>query len=449
MILTSPNWCDGAYGMSYVLTNANGDTVSSGSGTPGWSGCADTTALCLPAGCYDIVVSSAYCCNYGYGWSFGGQSGQAGTSAVGISVGGAICSVPGCTDSTAVNYNPVANVDDNSCIYPPANDDCANAIAMACGDTVVGSNVGASANAYLSGIGGPAIWYSVTGQGGDITVATCGTGFDTRLFVYDACGTTSYLAYNDDFCGLQSQTTFTSVAGTVYYIAALGYSSNTATGDITVSVTCAAPPVPGCTDSLACNYDPTATVDDSSCIMMGASPVQVNCWDVFTWNTTTCSWDTSGSQPAAPTGLACYETATFDASACAWVVSGTQPASPAQYSSSLISACGDFVSGPNATWTHVLVATTIPDGAVSQGAQSFTMNVTSLPAGGANFRVFKTTANGGGFFGNPIALTLGSNGITVPAVNFNRSVKFQFSSGAVEFDALTLNGVASSCNLQH
>ena len=27
----------------------------------------------------------------------------------------------------------------------------------------------------------------------------------------------------------------------------------------------------------------------------------------------------------------------------------------------------------------------------------------------------------------------------------NRAVKFQFSSGAVEFDALSLNGVASSC----
>ena len=96
----------------------------------------------------------------------------------------------------------------------------------------------------------------------------------------------------------------------------------------------------------------------------------------------------------------------------------------------------------------MLVATTTADGAVSQGAQSFTMNVTSLPAGGANFRVFKTTANGGGYFGNPIALTLGSNGITVPGgVNFNRAVKFQFSSGAVEFDALSLNGVSSTCCL--
>ena len=43
--------------------------------------------------------------------------------------------------------------------------------------------------------------------------------------------------------------------------------------------------------------------------------------------------------------------------------------------SSLISACSDFVAGPNA-WPYVLVATTVADGVVSQGAQTFTMNVT-------------------------------------------------------------------------
>jgi hypothetical protein len=111
---------------------------------------------------------------------------------------------------------------------------------------------------------------------------------------------------------------------------------------------------------------------------------------------------------------------------------------------SLISDCNDFVSGPTA-WPYVLVATTIADGAVSQGSQTFTINVTSLPAGGANFRVYKTVANGNDFFGNPVALTLGSNTITVAGVAFDRAVKFQFSSGAVDFDALTLNGVDSEC----
>ena len=113
-------------------------------------------------------------------------------------------------------------------------------------------------------------------------------------------------------------------------------------------------------------------------------------------------------------------------------------------STSLISGCSDFISGPNA-WPHVLVATTLADGAASQAAQTYSMNVTSLPSGGANFRVYKTTANGNDDFGNPVALTLGLNTITVPAVSFDRAVKFQFSDGSVEFDALSLNGVASSC----
>ena len=113
--------------------------------------------------------------------------------------------------------------------------------------------------------------------------------------------------------------------------------------------------------------------------------------------------------------------------------------------STLISNCNDFVVGSAAAWPYVLVATTIDSGAVSHLAQTFTMNVTSIPASGANVRVYKTVANGNDFFGNPITLTLGSNSITVPAVTFDRAVKFQFSSGEVEFDALSLNGVDSDC----
>ena len=110
---------------------------------------------------------------------------------------------------------------------------------------------------------------------------------------------------------------------------------------------------------------------------------------------------------------------------------------------SLISSCSDFDSGPTA-WPYVLVATTIADGVSSQAAQTFTINVTDTASGGS-VRVAKTTANGNWFFGPPVALNIGSNNITVAAVTFDRSVKFQFSSGDVEFDALSLNGVASSC----
>ena len=111
--------------------------------------------------------------------------------------------------------------------------------------------------------------------------------------------------------------------------------------------------------------------------------------------------------------------------------------------SSLISSCPDFVAGANQTWPHVLVATTPDSGAASQGAQTFTMNVIDT-ANGATFRVAKTVANGNWFFGPAQTLTLGLNSITVSAVTFNRSVKFQFSSGDVEFDALVLNGDTSN-----
>ena len=84
-------------------------------------------------------------------------------------------------------------------------------------------------------------------------------------------------------------------------------------------------------------------------------------------------------------------------------------------SSVAITDCGDFEEGNNSAWAHILTATTAADGASSQEAQTFTMNVT-LPEGGANVRVYKTTANGSDFFGNAVALTLGSNSITVSAV---------------------------------
>ncbi|MGI9594115.1 MAG: hypothetical protein ACR2MH_05910, partial [Patiriisocius sp.] len=98
-----------------------------------------------------------------------------------------------------------------------------------------------------------------------------------------------------------------------------------------------------------------------------------------------------------------------------------------------------FTTGPNSTWVRVLTATTASD-PDSGDAQTLEINITSLPFTGANYRVYKTTANGGDFFGNAQPLTLGTNTITVGAVSFTRAVKFQFSSGDVEFDALSLNG---------
>jgi len=106
--------------------------------------------------------------------------------------------------------------------------------------------------------------------------------------------------------------------------------------------------------------------------------------------------------------------------------------------------CAGVDDGPNATWPHVVTATT-PDDPNSADEQSMGIFVTALPPGGANYRVVKTVANGNWFQGNAVPLSLGVNDVTVSAVSFARSVKFQFSSGLIEFTELSVNGGAISC----
>ena len=98
-----------------------------------------------------------------------------------------------------------------------------------------------------------------------------------------------------------------------------------------------------------------------------------------------------------------------------------------------------FAIGPNNTWPNVFTACQIGDG--NNGVeQTFTINVTNLPDNGANYRVIKTVANENYYFAPLQALSLGLNTIDVNAVDFERTVKFQFSSSEVEFDMINLNG---------
>ena len=95
----------------------------------------------------------------------------------------------GCTDVTALNYDATADscdgiiggTDTSCCTYPPANDDCSGAIAVACGDVVSGSNVNSTiGNEVLAlecgtEIEGPGVWYSFSSAGSEeVTFSTCG-----------------------------------------------------------------------------------------------------------------------------------------------------------------------------------------------------------------------------------------------------------------------------------
>ncbi len=129
---------------------------------------------------------------------------------------------------------------------PPANDLCADAISIDCaGDPfgTSGTSIDASATTAPfcnTGPGTQAVWYSVMGNGFDITVDTCSptTVFDTKINVYsgncvDEPGMTCIGGNDDavnsppecDLGGLNrlSRVTWTSVAGVEYLIVVSGF----------------------------------------------------------------------------------------------------------------------------------------------------------------------------------------------------------------------------------
>ncbi len=192
----------------------------------------------------------------------------------------------------------------------------------------------------------------------------------------------------------------------------------------------------GCTDSEAVNYDAAATTEDGSCLFVGCTDPEGLDYDASANYPGGCDYpeacpgDFTGDGEVDVNDL--LDFFQLWGNVCDVAVE-----------SSSISSCSAFSNGSAAAWPFVLTATTVSDPSSNQ-AQTMVINVTSLPAG-AQYRVFKTTANGGSFFGNPQNLVLGENTVTVGAVGFARAVKFQFSDGDVEFDEVSINGNYISC----
>jgi hypothetical protein len=70
---------------------------------------------------------------------------------------------------------------------------------------------------------------------GDLTIALCGSTYDTEVYVYqDAEG--NIIGCNDDSCGLQSQLAVPALAGHTYYIIVDGYHNNSGAYSILVTL---------------------------------------------------------------------------------------------------------------------------------------------------------------------------------------------------------------------
>lgn len=150
------------------------------------------------------------------------------------------------------------------------NDECSGAIAIACGDVIAGTTIGASVESpdpgtcgTTAGTGG-GVWYSFTGAhsgnpsaangtiGDEVTISVCNdasaTGgdadFDTKLRIFSGtCDTLVCVTGIDDAAGctgLSSIVDFTTIVGEEYFVLVHGFGSNE--GNFNVSMDCIQPP---------------------------------------------------------------------------------------------------------------------------------------------------------------------------------------------------------------
>jgi hypothetical protein len=221
--------------VSWTLTASDGTVITTG-------GAPFNSLLCLADDCYTVDMADSY----GDGWngnSFIATDGAGNVVGLGtlptgsagsftFSVGTGVCAVLGCTDSTASNYDPAADTDDGSCLYPCLLDEVSLNLIDSYGD---GWNGG-----------------FLTVDGVDYTMAT------GSAISFDLCidlATCTDIIYTAGSYSSENSWEVTDASGAVIA------SGPNASGDVGTCISV----VLGCTDPLATNYDATANTDDGSC----------------------------------------------------------------------------------------------------------------------------------------------------------------------------------------
>ena len=177
---------------------------------------------------------------------------------------------------------------------PPANDDCANAIALTENVAEVFDTTDAtSLSAFpCQANSGQDVWFTFTpGSTDNYAISACNSSFDTVLEILEGtCGSLTSLDCNDDDCSLQSEIGSVSLTmGTTYYVRLGGFGSGAGAAEILVTLA-APPPMPSVNDLCAnalplvegvaatFNNDLDTLTDPFSC----GSSVDHDVWYTFT-----------------------------------------------------------------------------------------------------------------------------------------------------------------------
>ena len=212
-----------------------------------------------------------------------------------------ICAEPieGCTQPYAENYNPDANTDDGSCII-----DCTYFLSY---ESYLNDSSTSSyyCNYYVTN-GTYTIQEAINfGYNCDCVQAGCtdpiACNYDSTMNIDDGnceygCYMEDCLTYPSDYfdCGGNCLENYF-IDNCSYYLCENGDISN----ELTIIDGCVEDDILGCTEELACNYIPTATFDDGSCVYEGDSECE-DCGTILDFNNYTDNEVFSATYQAPP-----------------------------------------------------------------------------------------------------------------------------------------------------
>ena len=182
---------------------------------------------------------------------------------------------------------------DFACNPVPGNSELCTAAPISCGETLIGTTAGAPKRNYPAcgpSNDSPGVWYRFDSNiSGLVDFSLCNQAdFNTRLGIFesDSCtGAMQCIAGNNNYnegveqCGKTSLVRKVPVVvGRSYFVLVHGKGFDT--GNFALSVQACDDQVSGCTDPMATNFNPSATIDDGSC----TSPLEITCGAFMTEN---------------------------------------------------------------------------------------------------------------------------------------------------------------------
>ena len=276
---------------------------------------------------------------------------------------------------------PCANAPTSTCAYigsnissGPPNDLCANASPLAIPSSTGGTTVSATAESpappsCVIAYSQPGVWYTVVGDGNQLSASLCNTNWDSKIYVYTgSCGNWSCVTGNDDngpICQTSSASVkWCSTLNTTYRILVTG---NNAASAFTLAIATTVVPTPVVTPgSITICAGVTTTL-----VASGSS--------TYTWNPGNLS---GASQALTPSVTTIYTVTGTDATTtCSKTATATVSVNPSAVAPTLVTATPSTICIGGTTQLNATAADSIKWWTAATGGTllGVTLSATNFP----------------------------------------------------------------------